>query len=64
MVSVKINLDRYSPGQIIELCEEGVITVQEIVDSGVQDRMFTDELSDFIREKKREEKTTVLTTGA
>ena len=50
MTKVTTNLDfsRYSPHQIIDLIEQGVITVEEVVASKVAYSFFTNILHDYI----------------
>ncbi len=59
-IYIKIDLSRYSPSEIIGLCEQGIITVREIIDSGVVPKVFGPELGDYVKQKLREEKTCVM----
>lgn len=43
-----INLNKYSPYMIIEMIEQEVVTVDEVVRSGVAYRFFTNVLSDYL----------------
>lgn len=52
MLKVEINLDRYSPNEIIDLCEQGIITVQEIIDSKRASSEFGNDLKNYIAKKQ------------
>ena len=43
-----INLNKYSPYMIIEMIEQELVTVDEVVRSGVAYRFFTNVLSDYL----------------
>ncbi len=53
-IVVNINLDRYSPDEIIHLCEDGILTVEEVVRSGRMTSEFGDDLKIYIARRKRE----------
>lgn len=50
----QINLDRYSPHQIIEMCEQGIVTLNEVIESKRAFSCFTDMLHDYIQAKTHE----------
>ena len=53
-VVTSICLDKYSPYQIIQFVEDGIVTVDEVIASGVSFRCFSNVLSDFLYEKSKE----------
>ena len=57
MITVKINLDLYSPSQIISMHIDGVITLDEIIDSGRANSCFTTDLKDYINTVRPERRT-------
>lgn len=48
MIKIKLNLDNYSPIDIINFYNKGIITLEEIKDSGRLQTCFSNELFDFI----------------
>ena len=59
-IECKIDFTIYSPYEIIDLHQQGLVSLQEIVDSKVAFTFFTDILHDYIRsEGKFDEKTTI-----
>ena len=47
-IKAKMCLIRYSPQQVIELIKDGIVTTQEVIDSGVEHSFFTNILSDYL----------------
>ena len=62
MVSYKINFDRYFPQDIIKFIEDGVVTLDEVIEDGVSFRCFSNVLSDYIYERSKEIKEIVENT--
>ena len=68
-ISITINLDRYAPSEIIEFCERGIISINEIIESGVMNRVFGPELRNYVATKtkniksKREDTTCEMDKG-
>jgi len=53
-IKCKLNLDRYDPQTLIQLCEEQVISLQELIDSKRAHTCFTSILHDYINNKTNE----------
>lgn len=47
-VSVEINLDRYNSEEIIEMIKQGVVTLQEVEDSGRVSTLFNSDLEEYL----------------
>jgi len=47
-ITYKINLNRYSPSEIIDLYEDGLLTLEEIVSSGCIYSTFGSELREYV----------------
>ena len=62
MVSYKINFDKYFPQDIIKLIEDGVVTLDEVIESGVAFRCFSSVLYVYIHERSKEIKEKVENT--
>ena len=48
-IKIEIDLSGYKPQQIIELLEQGIVTVKEVEESGAVYRFFSDLLPDYLR---------------
>ncbi len=60
MIQVQIDLTMYGPYQIIQLAETGVITIDELIESGAAFQCFTNILHNYVRTRiKRMEKTAI-----
>jgi hypothetical protein len=53
-VKTQITLDKYNPHQIIQFIKDGIITLDEVIASGVAHRCFSNTLSDYIWEKSQD----------
>jgi hypothetical protein len=47
-VTYKLNLDQFSPSDVIELHQQGIITMDEIIESGRPWNTFGDELKEYV----------------
>jgi len=65
-VEVKINLNPYNGQKIIDLHKQGVITLDEIIDSGMAYKLFDDTLENYVNElrsQRRREQTVTKKIG-
>lgn len=53
LISVKLNLDKFSPTMIIDMCDRSIITIKEIQDSGRAHSCFSEILADYVHAKTR-----------
>jgi hypothetical protein len=49
-VKFKLNLDQYSPLDIIEWHKQGILTMDEIIESGRMNTTFGDDLRNYVYE--------------
>jgi hypothetical protein len=52
-IQININLDHYSPLQIIDLYQKGLLTLNEVIRSKRQHSTFGSELNNFIYEEQK-----------
>ena len=50
-VTYKLNLDQFSPSEVIDLHKQGVLTMDEIIESGRPWNTFGDELKEYVYEQ-------------
>ena len=53
-IQMKLDLSRYTADEIISLIEDGLVTTQEVRDSGVIPTFFDDKLDKFILKYEEE----------
>lgn len=62
IIEFVLSLDQFSPPQVIELHQKGVLTINEIILSGRAQTEFGDTLKEYIRAHKKAERTIIINT--